>query len=229
MKPILLTSLFLFLVFSAKSQIGKGAFMAEGGVKLYGTLPSPDGFGVWFGTRDGFNEDYYQSGSDHFSDGSRIFGYSLAPRIGYSLFRNFVVGVDLKYLKYTFSNSPFREEDKGNNQEKGYGFFVRKYLGSKKFTPFVDLEFGFWDSNYFEYSYAPSGGQYEYTDKYNFAYYGGAIGYSYKITERFRLNLMVKLQHAKSTTSNSSTTRELYFDSSMFLSFSYYLKTKAIQ
>lgn len=229
MKSLLFTSLFLFFVSSAKSQVEKGAFMAEGGLQLYGTSPSPDGFGVWFGTRDLFSEDYYQSGSEHFSDGTRNFGYSLAPRFGYSLFRNFVVGADLKYLKSNFSYSPFKEEDKGYDQAKGYGFFIRKYFGSKRFTPFVDMEFGFWDSKHFEHAYAPSGGLYEYTEKYNFGYYGGAIGYSYRVTESVRLNLMTKLQHAKSKRSNSSTSRELYFDSSMFLSFSYFLNRKQKQ
>ena len=108
-------------------------------------------------------------------------------------------------------------------------FFVRKYFGAKKFTPFIEGEFGFWSLKHFDHSTSPGGGLYESTGKSDLAYYGGAFGYSYAVGSRFKLNFLVKLQHTKITSPNYSYYKELDFDSSLVLSFSYFLNRKTKQ
>ena len=216
---------------SLSAQLQKGTFMIEGGIKLgdnwrYESMFFPEGFGVSFGTHDVFNKNS-STGNDQFSWGSRNFGFSLSPKLGYSVFQNFLVGIDLKFVRNNFNYSPFEEDDKGYDQGRGYGFFARKYFGSKRFTPFIEAEFGFWSLKHFDHSTSPGGGQYEYTEKHDLAYSGGAFGYSYSIVPSFRMNIMIRLQHTKITAPNYSYYKELDFDSSLVLSFSYFLSRKA--
>ncbi len=229
MKPIFFATLFLFLVFSAKSQIEKGAFMAEGGVKLgNNSILFPEGFDISIRTNDEFWKDT-STGIDRYSRGSRNLGFSLSPRFGYSVFQNFVLGIDLKYVRDNFNYSPFTKRDKGYNQGKGYGFFARKYFGSKKFTPFVEAEFGFWTLKYFDSTTSPGGGVYGRSEIDDKSYWGGAIGCSYSICSNFKMNLLAKLQHSRETYSNFSGYKVLSFDSALVLSFSYFLKSKSKQ
>jgi len=230
MKSKFLTVLLLIASISLSAQVPKGSFMAEGGIKLgnnwrYESMLFPDGFGISVGTRDVYNKNY-STGNDQFSWGTRNFGFSLSPRFGYSVFRNFLVGIDLKYIRNNYSYSPFKDEDKGYDRGKGYGFFIRKYFGAKKFTPFIEGEFGFWSLKNFGHSSSPGGGLYESTGKHDLAYYGGAFGYSYSVGSRFKLNLMAKLQHTEVTSPNYSYYKELDFDSALVLSFSYFLNRK---
>lgn len=231
MKSKVLIVLLLIASLSLSAQIQKGAFMVEGGINLtgnwgYNSPLLPEGFGISFGTSDQLGKDYV-TGNEQFITGGKSFRYSLSPRFGYSVFRNFLVGVDLKYLRNNYSSAPFKENDKSFERIKGYGFFTRKYFGAKKFTPFIEAEFGFWSFKYFDHSTSPGGGLYEYTDIMDFSYYAGSFGYSYSLNPKFKINLLAKLRHTKESQSNSPDYKTLNFDSALVLSFSYFLNRKS--
>lgn len=123
----------LFIIFFAASlslsaQIQKGTFMVEGGIKLgdnwrYDSMLFPEGFGISFGTHDEIGRNY-STGEEQFHWGTRSFAFSLSPRLGYSVFRNFMIGVDLKYIRKNSSLAPFKEDDKSFDRGKGYGFLL---------------------------------------------------------------------------------------------------------
>jgi hypothetical protein len=230
MKQILLIAFLFATSLSLSAQIEKGTFMGEGGINLTGIgnyyyKPLSGGFGISFGTQDNIGKDY-GSGKDQFYSGSRGFEFSLSPRLGYSILRNFLLGVDLNLYRYYFGHSPYKEDDKGHEKLNGYGFFARKYFGARKFTPFIEAEFGFLTLTYFEHSSSPGGGIYSYNENNDFSYYGGALGYSFAVNPKFKINLLAKLRHTKESKAISPDYKTLNFDSAMVLSFSYFLNRK---
>jgi hypothetical protein len=52
-----------------------------------------EGFGISFGTQDDFGKDRL-NGNEKVTYSRKYFGYSVSPRLGYFLFRNFAVGTD---------------------------------------------------------------------------------------------------------------------------------------
>ena len=211
------------------AQINKGAFMLEGGINLTDRWTSQssnfiEGFGISFGTRDNIGKS--PSGKDIVYSGKR-FGYSISPRLGYFLFRNFVIGTDFKYIHNTSKSDYYHPDDKIVDQATLYGFFARKYFGNKKLTPFVEGGFGFWSTKNSYYDVSPGGASYVSNEPKDFSYYAGGLGCSYSVNTKFRINLFEKLQHTKEAAiANSNITKVLNFDSAMVLSFSYFLNRK---
>jgi hypothetical protein len=236
MKPILLTSLFLFLAFSAKSQIEKGAFMAEGGVSLvnkwdFNDASFTEGFGYWHFNRDGFSETYIGSG-ESFIYNYRSTGYALGPKLGYVLWNNFVVGLDYKYRWNSVSYTYSKPKERFNTSQTGV--FARKYFRDGVWLPFIEGGLGFGNSKSVINGSSPGGAQYQRTNRRDLIYYYGAGGISYSINQRFLINLFAKVQHTKDTpvetaSQSTSETRSLDSNVALVLSVSYFLKPKSKQ
>ncbi len=232
MKQILLLAFLFAVSFSLSAQIKKGTFMAEGGINLsgnwnYDSKPFTEGFGISFGTSDYYSKDRLYGG-DKFWSSSQTINYSLSPRLGYSLFRNFVVGADFKYRKNTFIYS---SDSKDQYRVELYGIFARKYFGSKKITPFIESGLGFGLSKMSTPEISSGGARWVQIERRNEFYYSGAVGVTYSIIPKFKINLMVKGQHSEErpiNTENYSTshTKTMNFDSALVLSFSYFLHRK---
>lgn len=236
MKPIFFAILFLLLVFSAKSQIEKGAFMAEGGVSLvnkgdFDDASYTEGFGYWHFNRDRFSETYLGS-EESFNYNYRSTGYALGPKLGYVLWKNFVVGLDYKYRRNKFSNTYSRPKERFNTSQTGV--FARKYFEAGVWLPFIEGGLGFGNSKSVFNDASPGGAQYQSTDRRDLVYYYGAGGISCSINQRFRINLFAKIQHTKDTpvetaSRSTSETRSLDSNVTLVLSVSYFLKTKSKQ
>lgn len=228
-KAILLIILAASLSLSA--QIKKGTFMLEGGINLsgnwdyYDSSPFIESFGISFGTSDHIGKDYVTENEKVISS-TKDFGFSVAPRLGYFLFRDFVVGTDFKYMRNIHKYSIYTADDESIDHAILYGFFARKYFGNKKLTPFVEGGFGFWSSKHSQPSYSSGGGRYQENRLTDWSYYAGALGCSYSVNSKFRINLFAKLQHTKEVPSYMSITKILHFDSALVLSFSYFLNRK---
>jgi len=233
MKPFIFTILFLSFVFSAKSQIEKGAFMAEGGVSLvnkwdFNDASFTEGFGYWHFNRDNFSESYIGS-EESLIYSYRSTGYALGPKLGYVLLKNFVVGVDYKYRRNSVSYTYSKPKERFNTSQTGV--FVRKYFEAGVWLPFIEGGLGFGNSKSVFNDASPGGAQYQSTDRRDLVYYYGAGGISYSINQRFLINLFAKVQHTKDTpvetaNQNTSETRSLDSNIALVLSVSYFLKPK---
>ena len=229
-KAILLIILAASLSLSA--QIKKGTFMLEGGINLsgncyYDSKPFTEGFGISFGTSDQFVK-YYLTGEEIFWDTDKTLNYSLAPRIGYFLFRNFVVGPDFRYRRNTWTNY---FEAKDIYKTVLYGFFARKYFGNNKITPFIEGGFGFGLSQMSTNEISSGGAHWKRIERRDQSYLCGAIGASYSVIPKLKINLLAKFQHTKEKPTDTesfstSHTKTLNFDSALVLSFSYFLNRK---
>jgi hypothetical protein len=236
MNPIILTSLFLFLVFSAKSQIEKGAFMAEGGVSLvnkwdFNDASFTEGFGYWHFNRDRFSETYIGSEESFIYNYSST-GYALGPKFGYVLWNNFVVGLDYKYRQNTVSYTYHKSKERFNTSQAGV--FARKYFGTGVWLPFIEGGLGIGNSKSVINDSSPGGAQFQSTDRRDLVYYYGSGGISCSINQRFLINLFAKVQHTKDTpvetaSRSTSETRSLDSNVALVLSVSYFLKPKSKQ
>lgn len=237
MKPLILTSIFLFLVFSAKSQIEKGTFMAEGGVNLVSNSTADEtsfteGFGFWHLTQDRFVK--YPGGgtSTSFSYGSQTTGFSIGPRLGYSIARNLVCGIDYKCKwNWRLSNSSDHSDRFRTGQ---LGIFVRKYFGSRALIPFIEGGIGGGKSHVTYWSSSSGGGEYELFYQRDLFYLYGAGGISYSVKPNFCVNLYAKAQHTKDSPlkkSNYSSKQDNVLETNMalVLSVSYFMTRKAKQ
>ncbi|MBA4409821.1 MAG: hypothetical protein C0397_10420 [Odoribacter sp.] len=206
--------------------------MLEGGINLlgdwdYDSKPFTEGFGISLGTSDYFTR-YYLTGEEKFWDSYKTMNYSLAPRLGYFLFRNFVVGLDFRYRRNTLTYS---SNSKDSYRTELYGVFARKYFGNNKVTPFIEGGIGFGLSQMSTSETSPGGAHYKRIERRDQFYLCGATGASYSIISKFKINLLVKFQHTREkpiNTSNYSTshTKTLNFDSALILSFSYFFNQK---
>ena len=236
MKPFILTTLFLFIVLSAKSQVEKGAFMAEGGVNLvngwdFNDASFTEGFGYWHFNRDRLSETYIGSG-ESFIYNYRSTGYALGPKLGFVLLKNFVVGLDYKYRRNSVSYTYSKPKERFNTSQTGV--FARKYFRTGVWLPFIEGGLGFGNSKSVINDSSPGGAQYQSTDSRDLVYYYGAGGISYSISQRFLINLFAKVQHTKDTpvetaSRSTSETRSLDSNIALVLSVSYFLKSKSKQ
>lgn len=230
MKTKFFLPLFLLLPFFSAAQIEKGSFMLEGGINLsdgwyYDSSYFVEGFGISFGTHDYIGKDYI-TGGEKVNFSNKGFGFSLAPRVGFALFKNFLIGADYRYKRKLIKSTPYSSDGYANDKALGYGFFSRKYFGHRKLTPFIEAEFGFWSGKHSEIDYSPGGARYLSVDKSDLNYYGGSLGGSYSVSKRFKINLLAKLRHTKELLKNSYVSKTLNFDTALILSFSYFLNKK---
>lgn len=138
MKTKALFILLFIASLSLSAQIEKGTFMVEGGINLtdnwtHASSNFIEGFGISFGTHDEIGKDYV-TGKEKVTYTSKDFGFSVSPRLGYSLFRNFVVGTDFKYIRNIHRYAPYDPDDKSVDRATIYGFFGRKYFAIKNLS-----------------------------------------------------------------------------------------------
>lgn len=231
------TVIFLIVLASSLSlsaQIEKGTFMLEGGIKLSGdglsyANPFTETSGISFSSNEYYGKDVFTGKEKSWFLYHEI-TYSLAPRLGYFLFRNFVIGTDLKYYKKAITYEIANDKDKYRTAL--YGIFIRQYLGKGKITPLAEAGAGFGLTKSVTNEISPGGGHYTMTIPRNLYYISGAAGASFQVNTKFRINLLAKIQKTIEkpiTTENYSTgeTRTLNLDSGFILSFSYFFNRKA--
>ncbi len=207
--------------------------MLEGGIRLAGEGFSPaNAFSetslISFSSHDLYVKDITSKKERSVYPYHQL-SFSIAPRVGYSLFRNFAAGVDFKYSNKTLTHevNDFKDKYKTNL----YGFFLRKYFGKTKILPFAEVNAGFGKFKSITDNTSPGGGHYVLKIPKNVYYISGGIGASYQISPKFRINLLAKIQKTTEkpiTTANYSTseTRTVDIDSGFVLSFSYFLTKK---
>lgn len=233
MKQIVLLILLFTASLSLSAQIKTGTFMLEGGINLLGdwnmdgSVPFTNGFGISFGNHDQYRKNTI-TGDDTFEWSHKSLNFSLAPRIGYFLFRNFVVGVDFRYRSNTIT---YGSDLSDRNKSTQYGFFARKYFGKSRITPFIESEIGKGGSKYTYYSQGSGGGYYQLIEQKDLFYFSGAAGACYTLSPKFKINLLGKIQHTREDAAvlyygQSNKSKMIGFDSSLILSFSYFLNRK---
>lgn len=232
MKTKALFILFLIVSLSLSAQIKKGTFMLEGGINLLGdwnsdeSVPFTEGFGISFGINDQYNK-HSITGVEEFRGSAKRMNYSLAPRLGYYFFRNFVVGLDFRYRLNINHWSRFTDRYRSSQ----YGFFARKYFGNRRITPFIESGIGIGGSKSILDSTSPGGAFYQQIESNDLFYFSGAIGACYSINPKFKINLLGKVQHTREEDialygEQFGDSKMLGFDSGLILSFSYFLNRK---
>jgi hypothetical protein len=234
MKHYLLFFLFLVVSQGLTAQIQKGTLMVEGGINLGGNG------GYWSAPFIGTTGISFRSSGDYvknFSDGvthSKLaqnnFSYSLAPKIGYSIFKNLVIGADFQYHKNIYKLKSY-DHSSDKYRSALYGTFIRKYFGVKRLVPITEAGIGFGRSKSFNDEFSPGGGQYQMIEGRNIFYVSGTAGISYSLSTKFKINLLAKAQQTIEKPINTevyhfSTSKIKDFDSALVLSFSYFFNLK---
>lgn len=233
MKQILLLTLLFAASLSLSAQIEKGIFMLEGGIKLAGdglsyANPISETSGISFSSEDHYIKDITTGKEKSWYPHHEI-TYSFAPRFGYSLFRNFVVGTDFKYYRNRITYEVTDHKDRYRTTL--YGIFMRKYFGNGKIAPLAEAGAGFGLFKSVTDEILLVGGHYTKIIPRNLYYISGAAGVSFQVNTKFRINLLAKIQKTTEkpkTTENYSTdeSRTVNLDSGFILSFSYFFNRK---
>ncbi|WP_340114494.1 hypothetical protein [Maribellus mangrovi] len=190
--PILSVLLPLF----SFSQNEKGGFFLETGVTMFGggdymPFVGKTGISFWqsktFVNRDGevvelVGEKYH------------VTSFSIAPRFGYCLTKKLSVGLDFQYFRnYNAYRGAY--DDKENYRNIIFGIFLRYFILDKKHSPFLELASGTGFSKNVDKSVSSGGGQYERIKYYNLPYISGSLGYSFRISPRFKLGIAATVQN----------------------------------
>jgi hypothetical protein len=236
MKHILLFAFLTATSLSLSAQIDKGNFMFEAGIKLFGdgltnANPFTETSGISFSSNERFLKNA-STGEEESINKYHQSTYSFAPRFGYSLFRNFVLGADLKYFnkKYTYATGDYHDK----YQTMLYGFFMRQYFGKNKIVPIAEGGVGFGLAKSITDESGSGGGHFTINTSRNLYYFSGAAGASFRLNTKLRINLLAKIQRTTEKPNNSqnystSETRTVDIDTGLILSFSYFLNHRTKQ
>lgn len=230
MKKIEFLILTFFISLNLSAQISKGSYMVEGGINLggnggYWSAPFIGTTGISFRSADNYTKNF-SDGVTHSYLAQKNFSYSIAPRVGYVVFKNFVVGADLQYHKNIHKLTSY-----GHNTDRYrstlYGAFIRQYFGNGKFLPLVEGGIGFGLSKSNNDDVSLGGGLYQDIERRNLFYLSGAAGLSYSLSSKFRINLLAKAQQTTERPINTenyhyANSKILNFDTALILSFSYF-------
>jgi hypothetical protein len=146
--------------------------------------------------------------------------YSLAPRIGYHLTNLVAIGADFQFYNEKYGHGGNLRTTKYKNIL--YGVFLRQYFLNKKINPFIEISTGIGTSNYIE-EFKYSVGNY----LYNISYISGAIGCSFTLNPRFKLDISATIQNTIEKQKDSGqyhVDRFSTFESELIMSISYYFK-----
>lgn len=201
------------------AQESKGKIFVETGVKVYGggeyeNFIGKTGFSLF--RRNHEYENIY--GDREKYDDLSGFSYSIAPRIGYFVGNKLSTGIEFQY---------FNKNWWYDYHHYSGGLFLRYYILTKRFSPFVEIGVGIGKSKEIEDSLSPGGAEYQKITKEKLTYFNSSLGASYKITEKFDLSLALKYQSTIQKFDEGSnygtnwykkTTKEFV----PFLSFGYY-------
>jgi len=230
MKKIVFLILTFIISLNLTAQINKGFYLVEGGINLGGNPAFIGTTGISFGSTENYTKNY-SDGVTHSSLAWNYFSYSIAPRVGYVAFKNFVVGADFNYHK---NISKLKNYDHHTNRYRStlYGIYIRQYFGKGKFLPLVEAGLGFGLSKRNDDSSSPGGAQYRDIERRNLFYLSGAAGVSYSINSKFRINLLAKGQQTIERPINTETfhfaeSKIIDFDTTMVLSFSYFFNKQS--
>ena len=229
MKKIEFLILTFIISLNLTAQINKGFYLVEGGINLGGNSAFIGTTGISFGSTENYTKNF-SDGVTHSSLAWNYFSYSIAPRVGYVAFNNFVVGADFQYHKTV---SKLEDYDHNTNRYRStlYGVFARQYFGHRKFLPLIEAGLGFGLSKSNDDATSPGGGQYQDIERRNLFYLSGAAGVSYSINSKFRINLLAKGQQTIERPINTenfhyANSKIIDFDTTMVLSFSYFFNTQ---
>ena len=229
MKKIVFLILTFIISLNLIAQINKGFYLVEGGINLGGNSAFIGTTGISFGSTENYTKNF-SDGVTHSSLAWNYFSYSIAPRVGYVAFNNFVVGADFQYHKTV---SKLEDYDHNTNRYRStlYGVFARQYFGKGKFQPLIEAGLGFGLSKRNDDASSPGGAQYQEIERRNLFYLSGAAGVSYSLNSKFRINLLAKGQQTIERPINTenfhyANSKIIDFDTTMVLSFSYFFNTK---
>ncbi len=229
MKKIEFLILTFIISLNLTAQINKGFYLVEGGISLGRNSAFIGTTGISFGSTENYIKNY-SDGVTHSSLAWNNLGYSIAPRVGYVAFNNFVVGADFQYHKTV---SRLEDYDHNTNRYRStlYGVFARQYFGNRKFLPLIEAGLGFGLSKSNDDATSSGGAQYQDIERRNLFYLSGAAGVSYSINSKFRINLLAKSQQTierpiNTENSQYGNSKIIDFDTTMVLSFSYFFKTQ---
>lgn len=233
MKQILLFALLTATTLSLSAQIEKGNFMLEAGIKLFGdgltnANPFTETSGISFSSNERFIKNT-STGEEESNNKYHQLTYSFAPRFGYSLFRNFILGADFRYYNKKISNATIDYHDRYHTIL--YGFFIRQYFGKSRIVPIAEGGLGFGLAKSITDETSSGGGHYTINTSRNLNYFSGAAGASFRVNTKLRINLLAKIQRTNEKPNNSqnyytSETRIVDLDTGLILSFSYILNRK---
>jgi hypothetical protein len=205
--------------------------MVEAGINLGNcqSIPFIGTTGISFRSTDNYVKDY-TNGTSHIGLARRFSNYSLAPRAGYVLTKNLLIGGDFQYYKNTYR---LKDYDHSTRRYRSvmYGMFIRKYFGKGKLLPLMEGGIGIGLSKSVDDETSPGGGLYQETERRDLFYYSGAVGFSYSFGTRVRVNLLAKVQQTEERPINTENfhfadSRINNLDSGAVLSFSYILNKK---
>ena len=233
MKAKVLFIILLIASLKLSAQINKGAIMIEGGISLtgnwnYNADPFTEGFGISFGTSDHFANDYITK-EEKLWYSNKNTNYAFAPKLGYALFRNFIVGFD---YRYRLNSDGFSQNEYNRYRTELYGVFARKYFGNHPIVPFIEGGIGGGLSQMSTAEASLGGGDWQLIKRSNLFYLSGAAGVSCALSPKLRVNVFAKVQHTREKPINTENatfadSRILDFDSALVLSFSYFFNRKA--
>jgi len=229
MKKIEFLILTFIISLNLTAQINKGFYMVEAGINLGGNSAFIGTSGISFGSTENYTKNF-SDGVTHSYLAQNNFSYSIAPRVGYVAFKNFVVGADFQYYKNIYK---LKNYDHNTNRYRStlYGVFIRQYFGNRKFLPLIEAGLGFGLSKSNDDATSPGGGQYQDIERRNLFYLSGAAGVSYSINSKFRINLLAEGQQTIERPINTvnfhyADSKIIDFDTTMVLSFSYFFNNQ---
>lgn len=231
MKRLKLLLLLFIVSFNLSAQINKGSFMIEAGINLGDcqSIPFIGTTGISFRATDNYSKDY-NNGTSQIYLARRFFNYSFAPRIGYVLGKNLVIGGDFHYYKNTYK---LKDYDHSTNKYRSamYGIFIRKYFGTGRLLPLVEAGIGIGLSKNISDQTSPGGALYKETERRDLFYFSGAAGFSYSLNSRLKVNLQAIVQHTEERPINTENfhfgnSKVINLDSGAILSFSYFFNKK---
>lgn len=231
MRKLKLFILLLIFSFSLSAQINKGTYMLEAGINLGDSqsLPFIGTTGISFRSTDDYVKDY-TNGTSHIELARKFSNYSFAPRTGYVLVKNLLIGGDFQYYK---NNYRLKDYDHSTRKYRSvmYGMFMRKYFGKGRLLPLMEGGIGIGLSKSVNDETSPGGGLYQETERRDLFYYSGAAGLSYSFSARVKVNLLAKIQQTEERPINTenfhfANTKIINLDSGAVLSFTYFLNKK---
>jgi hypothetical protein len=224
--------LILLLSLNLSAQIHKRSFLVEGGINLSGN-GQPGAFigttGISFRSTDNYAKNYTNGITESYL-ARKYFNYSIAPRIGYVVLNNLVIGADFQYSKNTYRLKDY-DYSTHKNRSVLYGTYIRQYFGNGKFLPLIEAGIGWGLSKNISDETSPGGGQYQGIERRDLFYFSGAAGFSYAINSKLSINLQAKAQQTEEKPINTENfhfgyARITNFDTALVLSFGYILFQK---
>ncbi|AQS92779.1 hypothetical protein BXQ17_01300 [Polaribacter sp. BM10] len=175
-----------FITISINAQTEKGSFMIGASSNLnFGSAK------IW-SENDGYN-----------SGDTKATNFSIAPKVGYFIIDNFVIGTELglSYSKSSYENG----SDSYKNNSFVFTPFLKNYFLKGEFKPFIEAKVSF-GKNKSENNYYDAFDSYNYTDESNIFGYEFGAGIAYFINDTISVEFSLKYNKTKNDTTNGDYT-----------------------